>query len=85
MYSQFLLFGLFQLQVIKHDYYQKLATSNQLKQYELPAERGTILASSKNGPTPLVLNEVRYTVYADPKYIKEAEKTAVDSAKSNWR
>lgn len=69
---------LFYLQVIRHDHYQKLASSNQLKQYELPAERGVIYASSKNGPTPLVLNEVRYTLYADPKYIKDADKTAME-------
>lgn len=68
---------LFNLQVIQHDYYRKLATSNQLKQYEIPAERGVLYANSKNGKTPLVLNEVRYTLYADPKYIKEAEKAAL--------
>lgn len=68
---------LFYLQVIRHDHYQRLASNNQLKQYELPAERGIIYASSKNGPTPLVLNEVRYTLYADPKYIKDSAKTAL--------
>lgn len=72
---------LFYLQVIRHDHYQRLASSNQLKQYEIPAARGTILASSESGPTPLVLNEVRYTLYADPKYIKDSAKTALEVQK----
>ena len=79
----FAIFGirLFYLQVIRHDYYQKLATSNQLKQYEIPAERGVIYASGKNGQTPVVLNEVRYTLYADPKYVKDSAKAALEVQK----
>lgn len=72
-----LMVRLFYLQIIRHDYYVKLATNNQLKQYEIPAQRGIIFANSKNGQTPLVLNEVRYTLYADPKYISDVPKTAL--------
>ncbi len=68
---------LFYLQILQHDYYRKLATSNQLKQYEIPAERGILYAGSKTGPTKLVLNEVRYTLYADPKYIKDGAGAAL--------
>lgn len=72
---------LFHLQVIQHDHYRKLATSNQLKQYEIPAERGILYANGKNGQTPIVLNEIRYTLYADPKYIKDSSKAAMEVQK----
>ena len=62
---------LFYLQVIKHDYYQKAALSGQLKQYEIPAERGLIEAHDGDSVVPIVLNEKRYTLFADPKYIKD--------------
>ncbi|HSX27308.1 MAG TPA: penicillin-binding protein 2 [Patescibacteria group bacterium] len=67
----------FYLEVIKHDYYQKAALSGQLKQYEIPGERGVIEVHSGNGTQPLVLNEKLYTLYADPKFIKDPKNTAV--------
>lgn len=75
----FIVFGirLFYLQVIRHQHYEFLASSNQLKQYEIPAERGAIYARTSNGKAPVVLNEVRYTLYADPKYIKDSAKAAL--------
>jgi cell division protein FtsI/penicillin-binding protein 2 len=74
------LIRLFYLQIIRHSYYQSLATSNQLKQYEIPAIRGSIYAMSKSGRSPLVLNEVKYILYADPKFIEEPEVTALKVA-----
>ena len=67
---------LFYLQVIRHDYYHKAALQSQLKQYEIPAERGTIYAYDGENSTPLVLNEKKYTVFADPKYVKDSQKEA---------
>ncbi len=67
---------LFYLQVIRHDYYQKAALSDQLKQYQIPAERGTIVAHSGNATAPLVLNETLYTLFADPQYVKDPWQTA---------
>lgn len=61
---------LFYLQIIRHDYYKKTALSGQLKQYEIPAERGLIEAHDGDQTVPIVLNEKRYTLFADPKYIK---------------
>lgn len=61
----------FYLQVIQHDYYQTSAFRSQLKQYEIPAERGVISAYSGTSVVPLVLNETLYTLFADPKYIKD--------------
>lgn len=67
---------LFYIQVIKHDYYQKAAFKSQLKQYELPAERGVISAYNGNKLVPLVLNETLFTLYADPTYIVNAKSDA---------
>ena len=72
---------LFYLQVIKHDYYHKAALQSQLKQYEIPAERGTIYAYDGEESTPLVLNEKKYTLFADPKYVKDSLKEASEITK----
>ena len=72
---------LFYLQVIKHDFYRSAALTSQLKQYEIPAVRGTILAHDGESKIPLVLNEKKYTVFADPKYIKNPLKEASDIVK----
>jgi cell division protein FtsI/penicillin-binding protein 2 len=62
---------LFYLQVIKQDYYQKAALLSQRKEYEIPAERGIIEAHSGKDTVPIVLNETKYTLFADPKFIKD--------------
>ncbi len=71
---------LFYLQVIRHNYYRQAALHAQLRQYEIPAARGIIAAHNGDEITPLVLNEVRYTLYVDPKYIKDAHATALSLA-----
>jgi len=73
---------LFYLQVIRHDYYQKAALTVQLKEYEIPAPRGVIEAYSGNTTVPIVLNEKLYTVYADPVYVKDAQKAADELARA---
>ena len=65
---------LFYLQVIRHDYYRKVALSTQLKEYQIPSTRGVIKAYDGNKSVSLVLNEKKYTLFADPKYIKDAKK-----------
>jgi cell division protein FtsI/penicillin-binding protein 2 len=74
---------LFYLQVIRYDHYKTAALSDQLKQYEIPATRGTILAYDGEKALPIVLNEKLYTLYADPVYIKEKDvaKVAGDVAR----
>ena len=72
---------LFYLQVIRHDFYSKAAMAMQLKEYQIPAERGVILAHNGSEITPLVLNEIKYTLFADPVYVTEPEKQAVELAK----
>jgi cell division protein FtsI (penicillin-binding protein 3) len=67
---------LFYLQIIKHDYYRKVAYSGQYKEYEIPAERGLIEAHDGDHVVPIVLNEQKFTLFADPKYIKNSKDTA---------
>ncbi len=78
-----IIFGirLFYLQIIQHEYYSKAARAGQLKQYQIPAERGVIEAYDGTSIVPLVLNEKRYTLFADPKYIKNPGKVADDIAR----
>ncbi len=66
----------FYVQVVRYEYYRASALSDQLKQYEIPAKRGTIRAYDGSQTVPIVLNQKLYTVYADPTYIKDAPKVA---------
>src|SRR5437868_4973907 len=61
---------LFYLQIIRHDHYQRAALNDQLKQYTIAADRGTIEVQTNNGVQPIVLNEKLYTLYADPTLVK---------------
>lgn len=72
------IFGLrlFYVQVIRYDYYKAAALSDQLKQYEIPATRGIIEAHDGNSIVPIVLNQKLYTLYADPTYVKDVDRTA---------
>lgn len=67
---------LFYLQVIRHDFYKKSAIAGQFKEYEIPAERGVILAMDGNSEVPIVLNESVYTVFVDPKYVVDVKLSA---------
>lgn len=66
----------FYLQVIRHDHYKQAAINSQLKEYEIPAERGVIEAFDGQATVPIVLNETRYTLFADPKYIEKSDEVA---------
>jgi cell division protein FtsI/penicillin-binding protein 2 len=72
---------LFYLQVIRHDHYRTAALQGQLKEYQIPAERGIIEAHDGNQLVPIVLNESVYTVFADPKYIKDPNKASEELQK----
>lgn len=66
----------FYVQVIRYEYYHASALNDQLKQYEIPAKRGTIRAYDGSQTVPIVLNEKLYTIYADPMYVKETADVA---------
>lgn len=67
---------LFYVQVIRHDYYKQAALASQLKEYEIPAERGVIEAYDGHNIVPIVLNEEIYTLFADPYYIGDKKAAA---------
>ncbi len=71
---------LFYIQVIRYGYYESQAQLSQLKRYEIPAERGTIFALDGDEKVPLVLNELRYNIVADPEIIIDKEETALRMA-----
>jgi cell division protein FtsI/penicillin-binding protein 2 len=64
---------LFYLQVIRHDFYVAAAQKEQLRQLVIPAARGEIYAMDAGKPVKIVMNETVYTVFADPKIIKESQ------------
>ena len=66
---------LFYLQIIKHEHYRQIALADQQREYSIPAQRGTIKAQDSGKTLPLVLNEKKYTLYADPVYIKDVGST----------
>lgn len=72
---------LFYIQVIKHDYYQGKALAEHVKKYEIQPKRGLIYAMDGDNKIPLVLNEERFEVYADPKLIKDNENTSKELSK----
>lgn len=76
------IFGLrlFYLQVIRYSHYKEAALSDQLKQYEIPAKRGIIKVQDGDHAVPIVLNQTLYTLYADPVYIKDANRDALEIA-----
>lgn len=72
---------LFYLQIIQHNHYSLVAHQGQYKEYEIPADRGIIEAHDGGNIVPIVLNEEAYTLFADPKYIKDPKKTADELAR----
>lgn len=64
---------LFQLQVLAHDYYEKIATSSQYGFIEIPAQRGEILITDHHSDEEFALatNTTLNLLYADPTLIKD--------------
>ncbi len=71
---------LFYLQIIRYDFYRAEALAEHLKKFELEPSRGQIKAHDGDQYIPMVLNENRPTLYADPRYVKDAEKSALKIA-----
>ena len=69
-------FRLFYLQVVRGDHYRQQALAEHQKKFEIPAKRGIIYAHDGDRLVPLVLNETRKLIYADPRYVKDKSKTA---------
>jgi cell division protein FtsI/penicillin-binding protein 2 len=71
---------LFYVQVIRYGHYKTAALSDQLKQYQISASRGTIEARDGDSVVPIVLNQKLYTLYADPTYVKNRDQSAAKVA-----
>jgi cell division protein FtsI (penicillin-binding protein 3) len=65
---------LFYLQVIQHNQYVALANQEQIRRLIIPAKRGEIYALDGTNPVKIVFNEAVYTVFADPKVVKDPNK-----------
>ena len=64
---------LFYLQIIMHDFYINLASQEQLKQLVIPSKRGEIYVMDGQKPTKVVLNQTVYTMFVDPKILKDPD------------
>lgn len=68
---------LFYVQILKGQHYKDLARGEQFKQLVIEPERGTIyLLNGSSEPVVLALNESRYTIFADPVFVKDPYATA---------
>jgi cell division protein FtsI/penicillin-binding protein 2 len=67
---------LFYVQILNYTSYKNAALSDQLKEYQIPANRGVIEIKDGSQVVPIVLNQTLYTLYADPSFIKKPHQTA---------
>lgn len=68
---------LFQLQILQYGKYTELARASQQRQFVIPAERGKIYMMDGKTPVPVVLNQVTYTVIADPQAVDDKERNQI--------
>lgn len=73
-----LLFQLFSLQILKHNYYEQAATASQFGYTELPAQRGEIIIKDYNSKEefPIATNTTLNLLYADPTIIEDPQYVA---------
>ncbi|HEY4964006.1 MAG TPA: penicillin-binding protein 2 [Candidatus Saccharimonadales bacterium] len=71
---------LFYVQILNYTSYKNAALSDQLKEYQIPANRGVIEINDGSQVVPIVLNQTLYTLYADPSFIKKPKQTAAKIA-----
>ena len=78
-----LLFGgrLFAIQVIGGGHYKALAQAEQLRKFEIPAQRGVIYIQDNGERYPLVLNQNYRTIYADPRFVEDSSEEAIELSK----
>ena len=66
------LFRLFYLQIIRHDYFLDQANASQIKSLQIEADRGKIYAFNDKKKVPLVVNQRRWTMFSDTKFIEDS-------------
>ncbi|HET9411701.1 MAG TPA: penicillin-binding protein 2 [Candidatus Saccharimonadales bacterium] len=68
---------LFYLQVIMHDHYEAEAAKEHISKFVIAAKRGLIYAhDGPNNYAAMVLNEPVFTVFADPRHVKDESRVA---------
>lgn len=67
---------LFYLQIIRHNYYDKLAVAEQQKKFTIPADRGSLYFRDGSEIVPGVLNSNVYTLFADPTEVKRPDEAS---------
>lgn len=65
---------LFYLQIIRHDHFLDQANASQIKSLEVEADRGRIYALNNQKKVPLVINERRWTMFSDTKFIEDVDR-----------
>ena len=63
---------LFYIQIVRHETYKTAALAEQFKKFSIPSERGKISVMDGSDALPIVLNESKYLIYADPAYIENS-------------
>lgn len=69
------------VQLVQHRSFTVQAEQNQWRKFELPAPRGEIYVQDRGELSPLALNRTSKLVYADPRYVKDVDDTAVELSK----
>ncbi len=67
---------LFFIQIVNGEHYRMLARSEQLRKFEIPANRGSIFMRDGDRIVPLVLNQDYKIVFADPRFVDDVYRTA---------
>ena len=65
---------LFYLQIIRRDHFLDQANASQIKSLEVEADRGRIYAFNNQRQVPLVINERRWTMFSDTKFIEDVDR-----------
>jgi cell division protein FtsI (penicillin-binding protein 3) len=65
---------LFFLQIVMHNQYVSEAAAEEIKPLTIPAQRGLIYGMDGDTPTPLVINQTVYTMFADPSEVTDTNK-----------
>lgn len=72
---------LFYLQIIRHEHYQVLADKSHFAKFEIPAARGEIYMRDGSALVPVVLNETKYRLYGDPRFVSDPAEGAAELAR----
>lgn len=68
---------LFQIQIIKQDYYRSVARDEQFKELEIEPERGILaIRDNENNPVIIAVNESKFVIFADPKFITDSSEAS---------